>query len=168
MKKETLIFIGIISLILQLTTSPFFASWQIRPDFILIFLVIASLHNSCFSGLMLGFFYGILISLVYTQDKLIILNYSILGFLFGYYKTIIPREDFAKYIIFVFFGSIISSLLYGFINLLNNKIILSYLIEYAFSQAFLNACFSVFMVSFAYYLEEKFKKKKLNEHFKKL
>lgn len=168
MKKETLTFIGIISIILHFATSPFFASWPIRPDFIVIFLVIASLHNTCFVSLILGLSCGIVANLAYSADKIIILNYSLLGFLFGYYKTIIPKEDFAKYIIFVFWGSLISNLVYGSIYLLNDQIILRYLIEYSLSQSFLNTCFSVFLVSIAYYIEEKFKKRKLHEHFRKL
>jgi len=168
MKKETLIFIGIICIILQFITSAFFTAWQIRPDFILIFLVIVSLHNKIFRSFLLGLFLGIISNLIYTSDKLIIFNYSLLGFLFGYYKTIIPKEDFSKYIIFVFFGSVISNLIYGIINLINRQIIFSYLIGYTFSQAFLTACFSVFLVSFAYYIEDKFKKKRLHEHIRKL
>lgn len=168
MKKETLISLCIISIILQFAASEFFTAWQIRPDFILIFLVIVSLHNKIFRSLILGFFLGMVSNLIYTSDKLIILNYSLLGFLFGYYKTIIPKEDFAKYIIFVFLGSIFSNLIHGIASLINKQIIFSYFVEYTFSQAFLNACFSVFLVSFAYYLEDKFKKKRLHEHIRKL
>lgn len=168
MRKETLIFIGTICILLQFATSAFFTAWQIRPDFLLIFLVIASLHNKIFRSLLLGFVLGVISNLIYTADKIVILNYSLLGFLFGYYKTIIPKEDFSKYIIFVFFGSIISNFVYGLINIVNTHVIFTYLVEYAFSQAFLNSCFSVFLVSFAYFFEEKFKKKRLHEHIRKL
>ena len=169
MKKETLIFIGMISIVLHFITSSFFASWPIKPNFIVVFLVIASIQNSIFSGLSLGLTCGFIITLVYPTDKaIILLNYSLLGLLFGYYKTIIPKEDFAKYVIYVFWGSLFLNLIYGTFHLLNNNIVFSYLIEYAFSQSFLNACFSVFIISLAYYLEEKLKKKRLHEHIRKL
>ncbi|MFQ6616554.1 MAG: rod shape-determining protein MreD [Fidelibacterota bacterium] len=95
MTRRTQILLGIAVLLLQLFLSEFLAIRQIRPDFLLIFVLYVSILEGSLAGVIVGFVAGLLQDVLSAGSLLGLapLTKSITGFLVGRLQGQFPRMN---------------------------------------------------------------------------
>lgn len=135
MKRLIVYFVEIlICFIIQSSTSNYFALADIMPNLLLILVASTAYMRGRMSGLMVGFFSGLLVDLMYGSYVIgsyaligvHALLYLMIGYIFGYTNKIYSNDDYTLPVIIVavsdfvyqFFYYIIEFLLRGRLNFL--------------------------------------------------
>ena len=102
----------IILFVLQSSAFHFFQLADIMPNLLLILVVSTAYMRGRFSGMMVGFFSGLLVDIMFGSYVIGVyaLLYLLIGFLMGYTNKVYSNDDYTLPIVFI--G--ISDLIYGF------------------------------------------------------
>ncbi len=104
----------IILFVIQSATFHYFQLANIMPNLLLILVVSIAYMRGRLSGMMVGFFSGLMVDLIYGTHiiGLYALLYLVIGYLMGYTNRIYSNDDYTLPIVFVGIGDFIYGFLY--------------------------------------------------------
>jgi rod shape-determining protein MreD len=149
----------LICFLIQSSTFHYFALANIMPNLLLILVVATAYMRGRMSGLLLGFFSGLLVDLMYGSFivGLYALLYLLVGYFMGFTNKVYSNDDYTLPIVFI----AISDFIYGFFYyvfefLLRGRLnFLYYLRRFIFPEVVYTVAVSIFLYKLLHMINRK-------------
>lgn len=149
----------ILCFIIQSSTFHYFALANIMPNLLLILVVSTAYMRGRTAGLLLGFFSGLLVDLMYGNFiiGLYALLYLLIGYLMGFTNKVYSNDDYTLPIVFI----AVSDFVYGFFYyvfefLLRGRLnLLYYLRRFIFPEVIYTVAVSIFLYKLLHMINKK-------------
>ncbi len=174
MKRLIVYFIEILFLyLIQSSTYHYFALANIMPNLLLILVVAYAYMRGRMTGLLLGFFSGLLIDLMYCSNVITsipiigthALLYLLIGYFFGFLNKFYSNDDYTLPIIIIAVSEFIYKFSYYIIEfLLRGKLdFLYYLRRFIFPEMIYTVAVSIFLYKLLHMINKKLEHKQEEE-----